>query len=67
MVSRTETKVEIRVYGDLERLGKTIGGADPMIAAIAIHNGLTLVSGNVIHYQRIQELGYPLVVDNWRE
>ena len=56
-----------RSYGDLERLGKTIGRADPMIAAIAINNGLTLVSGNVTHYQRIQELGYPLVLDNWRE
>ncbi len=38
-----------------------------MIAAIAINNSLTLVSGNVTHYQRIQELGYPLVLDNWRE
>ena len=56
-----------RIYGDLERLGKTIGRADPMIAAIAINNGLTLVSGNLTHYQRIQEFGYPLVLDNWRE
>ena len=56
-----------RIYGDLERVGKTTGRADPMIAAIAINNGLTLVSGNVTHYQRIQELGYALVLDNWRE
>ena len=56
-----------RIYGDLERVGKTTGRADPMIAAIAINNGLTLVSGNVTHSQRIQELGYPLVLDNWRE
>ena len=39
-----------RIYGDLERLGKTIGRADPMIAAIAINNGLTLVSGNLTHF-----------------
>lgn len=31
-----------------------IGHADPMIAAIALRHGLTLVTGNLSHYQRIQ-------------
>ena len=31
-----------------------------MIAAIALHHGLELVTGNTSHYQRIQQLGYPL-------
>jgi tRNA(fMet)-specific endonuclease VapC len=35
-----------------------------MIAAIALTHGLELVTGNVAHYQRIQQLGYPLVLVN---
>jgi Arc/MetJ-type ribon-helix-helix transcriptional regulator len=52
--------------GNLERVGRPIGRCDPMIAAIAITNGLELVTGNTAHYQRIQQLGYPLVLANWR-
>jgi len=37
-----------------------------MIAAIALRHGLVLVTGNTDHYQRIQALGYPLKLDNWR-
>ena len=55
-----------RIYGDLERLGQPIGRADPMIAAIALHHGLTLTTGNGRHYERIQALGYALPLDNWR-
>ena len=55
-----------RIWGDLERTGQTIGLADPMIAAIALTNSLELVTGNTAHYQRIQQLGYPLTVVNWR-
>lgn len=55
-----------RLFADLELSGRPIGRMDPMIAAIAIENGLTLVTGNTAHYQFIQQLGYPLVLDNWR-
>ena len=55
-----------RIYADLERTGQTIGRADPIIAAIALRHGLTLVTGNQSHYQRIQNLGYQLYLDNWR-
>src|SRR5207248_1606938 len=55
-----------RIVGDLERTGQPIGMADPMIAAIAIDQGLELVTGNTTHYQRIQQLGYPLTLVNWR-
>lgn len=55
-----------RIYADLERSGQPIGRADPMIAAIALRRGLTLVTGNLSHYQRIQTLGYSLKLDNWR-
>jgi tRNA(fMet)-specific endonuclease VapC len=37
-----------------------------MIAAIALQQGLELVTSNTSHYQRIQQLGYPLALTNWR-
>jgi tRNA(fMet)-specific endonuclease VapC len=55
-----------RIYADLERTGQPIGRADPIIAAIALRHRWTLVTGNTNHYQRIQSLGYPLTLDNWR-
>ena len=55
-----------RIYADLERTGQPIGRADPMIAALALRHNLTLVTGNSSHYQRIQALGYPLQLENWR-
>ena len=55
-----------RIAGELERIGQPIGTADPMIAAIALHHGLELVTGNTAHFQRVQQLGYPLILANWR-
>jgi tRNA(fMet)-specific endonuclease VapC len=55
-----------RIYADLERTGQPIGRADPLIAGIALRHGLTLVSGNVAHFQRIQALGYSLKPENRR-
>ena len=55
-----------RIHGDLERIGQTNGFADSAIAAIALQHDLTLVTGNTVHYQRIQALGYNLQLDNWR-
>jgi tRNA(fMet)-specific endonuclease VapC len=55
-----------RIYGELDRTGQTIGRSDPMIAAIALRHGLTLVTGNTNHFQRIVDLGFPLKLANWR-
>jgi tRNA(fMet)-specific endonuclease VapC len=55
-----------RIAGELERLGRPIGTADTMIAAIALGHGLELVTGNTAHFQRVQQLGYPLTLANWR-
>ena len=55
-----------RISGDLDRTGQIIGLADPMIAAVAMQHGLELVTGNTAHFQRIQQLGYPLTLANWR-
>lgn len=54
------------IFGDLHRTGKPIGRADPFIAAIALAEDMPLETGNTEHYQRIQALGYPLRLDNWR-
>lgn len=62
----TEAVLAGKIYADLETTGKRIGYPDCMIAAIAIHHNLTLVTGNLSHYQRIQDLDYSLRLDNWR-
>jgi tRNA(fMet)-specific endonuclease VapC len=54
------------IAGDLDRVGRPVGRCDPMIAAVAIRNGLELVTGNTAHYQRIQQLGYSITLVNWR-
>lgn len=56
-----------RIYADLERAGRPIGRADPLIAASALVHDCDLVTGNVAHYEAIRSVGYALVVDNWRE
>lgn len=55
-----------RIAGELERNGKPIGIADPMIAALALNHGLELITGNTAHFQWIQQLGYSLILANWR-
>ena len=55
-----------RIYADLERTGHQIGRADPMVAAFALEHHLILSTGNVSHYQYIQNLGYALKVENWK-
>ena len=55
-----------QIAGDLDRVGRSIGRCDPMIAAVAITHSLELVTGNTSHYQRLHQLGYPLTLANWR-
>jgi tRNA(fMet)-specific endonuclease VapC len=54
-----------RIYADLETAGQPIGRADPMIAGIAIARSLVLITGNVAHYARVQQLGHALEIENW--
>jgi tRNA(fMet)-specific endonuclease VapC len=55
-----------RIYADLERDGRLVGIADVLIASIATHLDLTLVTGNTSDYSHIQAIGYPLRIENWR-
>lgn len=54
-----------RIYGglraDLERAGTPIGDADLRIASIALAHDLTVVTGNVRHFERVRDLP----VENW--
>jgi tRNA(fMet)-specific endonuclease VapC len=54
-----------RRYGEvrarLDQQGTPIGDADVRIAATALVLGLTVITGNVRHFQRVPDL----VVENW--
>ena len=45
-----------RIRGDLRRRGELIGDPDVLIAATALYHNLTLVTGNVRHFERIAGL-----------
>ncbi len=49
------------VRAELERRGMGLGDADLRIGCIALARGLTMVTGNVRHFQRIPGL----TVENW--
>ena len=66
MLELQDAELAGRIYADLERTGQPIGYPDSIIAAIALQRNLTLVTGNLAHYQRLQALDYPLKLDNWR-
>ena len=61
-----EAELAGRIAGELQRTGHPIEMADTMIAATAITHGLEVVTGNTTHFQRVQQLGYPLTLINWR-
>lgn len=54
-----------RIYGlikaDLTRRGEIIGPNDLLIAAIALANGVTLVTRNVREFARVEKL----LIENW--
>ena len=55
-----------RINADLERNGRIIGMPDVMIAGIALHNGISLVTGNTAHFELVRAAGYDLMIENWR-
>jgi len=55
-----------RINADLERVGRIIGMPDVMVAAIALRNGVPVVTGNVAHFEHVQSVGYSLTIQNWR-
>jgi tRNA(fMet)-specific endonuclease VapC len=65
-LTETASVLAGQIAGELERVGRPIGVPDSMIAAIALDNGLELVTGNIAHFPRVQQLGYALTLANWR-
>ena len=55
-----------KILGELDRIGKPIGFAGPMIAAIALTRQLEIITGYTAHFEHIQHLAYPLVLANCR-
>jgi tRNA(fMet)-specific endonuclease VapC len=49
------------IYADLHQRGALIGDADILIAATGLEHGLTIVTNNEHHYQRITGLQ----IENW--
>ena len=49
------------IYSDLRKIGKTIGDADILIAAIVIKNDGVLITNNIKHYEDIKNLK----LSNW--
>jgi len=58
-----ETAAEIfgQVRTDLRRTGQPLDDMDLLIASVALAHGLTLVTNNTSHFQRIPRLS----LDNW--
>ena len=50
------------LHAQLQKLGKTIGERDSMIAATAMANDLVMVTDNVREFDRMPSL----IVENWR-
>jgi predicted nucleic acid-binding protein len=63
----TSAELAGRIRSDLEHGGTPLKIEDILIAAIALHHGVPLATGNTKHFARIQDVGYPLVLQNWRE
>ena len=49
-------RVHARLWADLQEQGAGIGAHDLIIASTAIHHGLTLLTGNERHFNRVPDL-----------
>jgi tRNA(fMet)-specific endonuclease VapC len=62
-LTKAIAKKAAEIYADLRKMGKSIGHNDILIAATAIINDMTLISNNINHFSRIQDLD----LENWSE
>jgi len=61
-ISRNTVKISASIYSDLRKKGVTIGSSDLLIAGIAIHSDLQLITNNTAHFAQIQGLS----LHNWK-
>ncbi|HPW64369.1 MAG TPA: type II toxin-antitoxin system VapC family toxin, partial [Cyclobacteriaceae bacterium] len=62
-ISEDSVKLSAEIFADLRHKGITIGTSDILMAGIALHNGLTLVTNNMKHYEAISGL----LLANWKK
>jgi tRNA(fMet)-specific endonuclease VapC len=65
-LDRQSADIAGRIYGELDRRGTPIDLGDALIAGIALQHRLRLATGNTAHFSRVQTLGYPLLIEDWR-
>lgn len=53
-ISHNSVRVSEKIYADLRRKGITIGEIDLLIAGIAIHSDLQLITNNTAHFAQNQ-------------
>ena len=58
--------IQANIRSRLRESGKPIDFQDTQIAAIAVSNGMILVTRNTKHFEPIQAVS-PLLVENWFE
>ena len=67
MPLRDDYRLASEIGGRLDRIGRPIGRLDPLIAACALNRGLTLATGNTRHFTFVQDAGFPLRLEDWRQ
>ena len=56
-----------RLRAELYAAGKPLEDADLQIAATALYHGLTLVTGNLKHFQRVADLALSTALQDARK
>jgi tRNA(fMet)-specific endonuclease VapC len=62
-LNRADAQTAAQIRAELERHGTPIGPYDLLIAGQSLANGLTLVTGNVVEFQRVAGLK----IENWSQ
>jgi tRNA(fMet)-specific endonuclease VapC len=65
-LDRPAADIAGRIYEELDRRGHRIDLGNALIAGIALQHRLRLAAGNTAHSSRVQTLGYPLLIEDWR-
>jgi tRNA(fMet)-specific endonuclease VapC len=63
---RDDYRLGAQIAGALASQGTPIGIIDPLIAACAIRRGFGVATANTDHFTYIQNAGYSLSLENWR-
>jgi tRNA(fMet)-specific endonuclease VapC len=50
----------------LTAIGRPVGLADVLVAAIAHRHGLAVITGNEAHFGFVRDAGFDLAIENWR-